>query len=93
MKMKFWWTLVEPEKIFEREVSSLEEAEILYNGIAFFCLFLNDNHLMRDYSNMGGLDVFNEKANAWEPWEGAEGTPYEYMYFDEYIREKEIAAE
>ena len=37
---------------FSEETNTLEEAEMVVNAIADYTLFLHDNDLMRDISNM-----------------------------------------
>lgn len=54
-KLKIWWIPNPPQKAFEREVSSIEEAILLLNFIADYDLYLGDDLIS---SNAGGLMEF-----------------------------------
>ena len=67
-KLQVWWIPQVPCKSFKVPVSSLEEARLVLDTLGMYDLFQLDNKIKPDYSNAGGLQIFNEKENEWEDW-------------------------
>lgn len=57
-----------PCKAFEKEVSSLEEAKLLFDVLAEYDEFQYKNRIKPDYSNCTVLEQFNEETQEWEDW-------------------------
>lgn len=57
-----------PCKAFEKEVSSLEEAKLVFDVLAEYDEFQYKNRIKPDYSNCTILEQFNEETQEWEDW-------------------------
>lgn len=57
-----------PCKAYEKEVSSLEEAKLLFDVLADYDKFQYENKIKPDYSNCTILEQFNEETQEWEDW-------------------------
>ena len=57
-----------PCKAFYVEVSNIEEAALLLNTLANYDLFQLENNIKPDYSNMNGVEIFDEDTQEWEDW-------------------------
>lgn len=73
-------------------VKSLEEAKLLIDVLAEYDKFQFENNVKPDYSNAGGLQVWDEgleedeKGEKWTDWYDDETG----MDFDEYCEENKI---
>ena len=63
--LKVWWIPQIPGKPFEVEVPTLDEGRRLCAVLAAYDLFQYRNRIKPDYSNAGGVVVFNEDGE-WE---------------------------
>lgn len=68
--LKVWWIPQVPMTAFEVPVSSVSEAAKIMNVLADYDLFQFDNNVKPDYSNTGGLQVFED--GEWIDWEDPE---------------------
>jgi len=75
-KMKVWWIPQIPGKSFDVPVNSLEEASLLLDTLAAYDLFQYENRIKPDYSNAGGLVVWDENSDG-------DGTPGWVDYYDD----------
>lgn len=72
-KLRVWWIPQIPGESFKVDVKSIGEAVSLLDALAKYDLFLLKHNIRQDYSNAGGLEMFNSKANEWEEWNDDEG--------------------
>lgn len=91
-QLKVWWIPQVPMKSFEVLVNNLNEAELLLTTLAEYDKFQYDNNIKPDYSNAGGLSIWDEsldpdeEGEKWTDWYDEETG----MSFDEYIENKGI---
>lgn len=66
-KLKVWWIPQVPmKKSFEVQVTTLEEANLLLDTLAAYDAFQYKNKIKPDYSNVGGLMMFED--GEWCDW-------------------------
>jgi hypothetical protein len=65
--LRVWWIPQIPMKAFKVSVASVEEAAKIMEVLAHYDLFQFENKVKPDYSNMGGLEVF--EGGEWLGWE------------------------
>lgn len=65
-KLKVWWIPQVPMKAFEVSVSSVEEGVKIMNILADYDTFQFENNIKPDYSNVGGLSMFED--DEWVDW-------------------------
>ena len=65
-RLKVWWIPQLPGKAFEVKVRSLREAKLLLDTLADYDAFQLKNNIKPDYTNMGGLYVFED--GEWVDW-------------------------
>jgi hypothetical protein len=68
VKLRVWWKSTFPGNAFYFPVNSLLEAKLLLTALPEYDWFLYDNHLRGNYSNAGGLQMWNESTQEWEEW-------------------------
>lgn len=66
-----YWIPQIPMPPFRRSVSSLDEAVKLLETLAFYDTFQFEMNVKGDYSNAGGLEIF--EGGEWQEWESEEG--------------------
>ena len=77
-ELKIWWVPQVPMKSFEVSVDSPEEGHKILTVLAAYDLFQYENNVKPDYSNAGGLVVFDD--GEWCDWHGEDGEELEeYM--------------
>lgn len=64
--LKVWWVPQLPGEPFHVAVASPVEARKVLTVLADYDLFQFENKIKPDYSNAGGLDVFD--GNDWVEW-------------------------
>lgn len=84
-----WWVPQIPTKNFNVLVDNLKEAKLLLDTLADYDLFQFENNIKPDYSNTGGLLIWDEEmepdenGEKWCDWYDVKtGLP-----FDEYCME------
>ena len=77
-RLKVWWIPQVPGKPFEVEVDSIEEGALLVTAFADYDMFQFENHIKPDYSNAGGLSVWDKDGKEWLDWEDDEGNDLDY---------------
>lgn len=80
-QLRVWWIPQLPMNPFYIEVKTLEEANLLVETLAAYDAFQFDNNIKPDYSNVGGLQVFED--GEWIDWYDEDG-----FEFDDYREEK-----
>lgn len=88
-KLRVWWVPQVPMKSFNVPVKTPEEAKQILDILAAYDMFQYENHVKGDYSNMGGLEVFNEEEKDWEDWYSDDGLDI-YEYIEECSRAGEL---
>lgn len=63
-----WWIPQVPMKPFHVDVKTLDEAKLLLNALAQYDLFQLENNIKPDYSNAGGLEMYDEAEGDWFEW-------------------------
>ena len=97
-----WWIPQVPMKPFYYPVNSPQEAFVLLDALAKYDLFQLENNIKPDYSNAGGLMIFNDDFvenedlddfefpdNGWIDWEcdcSCENIDYYLNLKDGYIK-------
>ena len=76
-KLRVWWIPQVPGKPFRVEVASVAEGVKLMNVLADYDAFQFKNHIKPDYSNAGGLEVWDENSDGegkadWVSWSDEE---------------------
>ena len=79
LRLRVWWIPQVPGKPFLVPVDTLVEGKRLLNVLANYDLFQLENNIKPDYSNVGGLSVFDpyDKEDgpdgSWLDWEDSDG--------------------
>lgn len=76
--LKVWWVPQVPMKAFEVPVKDIKEAAKVLQLLASYDAFQFENRVKPDYSNAGGLNVFNpiyvdEECDGWITWYSENG--------------------
>ena len=92
--LKVWWIPQVPMKPFLYPVNSPQEAFILLDALAEYDLFQYENRVKPDYSNAGGLMVYDEElidetdedegCDGWSDW----SCEFSGEDMDYYLREE-----
>ena len=83
-KMRVWWMPQVPmNNKFEVEVSDEKEAAKIISVLADYDAFQFENKIKPDYSNMGGVEVFQD--GEWMDWYNEE-----YDDFNDYTNSLEL---
>lgn len=78
-ELRCWWVPQVPMRAFHVLVTSLVEARLVLDTLARYDLFQLENKVKPDYSNAGGLQIFdaNDKTDSdggsWVDWYSDEG--------------------
>ena len=77
--LKVWWIPQVPMKPFEVCVDSPHEAALILKALGRYDLFQLENRIKPDFSNAGGLLVYED--DEWSEWynEETDGDINEYM--------------
>ena len=79
-KLRVWWIPQIPMKPFTQAVTNLAEAKLLLDTLALYDEFQYNNRIKPDYSNMGGLQEYDEVEKEWLDWMDSDGYDFEtYM--------------
>jgi len=79
-RLRVWWIPQVPMDPFHVEVKSVDEAVRTLRMLADYDIFQYENRVKPDYSNAGGLEVFED--GEWEEWYD----PKTGEDIDEYMR-------
>jgi hypothetical protein len=69
--LQVWWVPQVPMKSFNVPVKTIREAKLLLDTLANYDLFQLKNNIKPDYSNAGGLNVFDD--GEWITWYNEDG--------------------
>lgn len=69
--LRVYWIPQVPMQAFHHEVKSPKEAKLILDALAQYDLFLLEYELREDFSNAGGLVVFED--GEWVDWESEDG--------------------
>jgi len=70
-QLRVWWIPQVPMKAFYAPVKSLSEAKNMLDVLAKYDIFQYENKIKPDYSNVGGLQIFD--GEEWIEWEDEDG--------------------
>jgi len=87
--LRVWWIPQVPGECFYTPVTSIKEAALLLDMLARYDMFQLKNDIKSDYSNAGGLTVFDN--GEWIDWEDDSGEDIDYWmdqnwYTDERLK-------
>lgn len=60
--LRVWWIPQVPMQAFVVDVQNVEEAKLLLKVLAAYDQFQYENHIKPDYTNAGGLMMYDEKT-------------------------------
>lgn len=86
--LRVWWISQIPMSTFTIPVEDLKQASFLLDVLANYDKFQYENNIKPDYSNAGGLSIWDENffdedtGECWAEWEDEESGES----FDEYRR-------
>lgn len=63
----YWIPALGMNDQFHVEVNTFSEAQLLLSSLADYDLFLNLHNMKPEYSNTGGLEIF--EGNEWVEWD------------------------
>lgn len=87
--LRIWWIPQVPMKAFNMPVKNLVEARLLLDTLAYYDLFQLENNVKPDYSNAGGLSVYDDiSEHDWIDWLDQEGKTIDGFTLEE-LREHE----
>lgn len=67
-KLRVWWISQIGTGTFYIPVKSVKEAKKTMDLLSYFDCFQYNQKIRPDYSNTGGLEMFNEETGEWEDW-------------------------
>jgi hypothetical protein len=75
--LQVWWIPQVPGKAFTVIVPDLKTASILLDTLANYDMFQLENHIKPDYSNAGGLNIWDDNMDGegnpgWVTWHDPE---------------------
>lgn len=77
--LRVWWIPQIPMEPFYFPVASVEEGALILEALAQYDMFQLENRVKPDFSNVGGLQMFDAELDAempgdgWCDWEGDHG--------------------
>lgn len=73
--IRVWWIpqLGMNSEPFRASVETIAEGKRLYHTLAQYDLYQYKNKVKPDYSNIGGLEIFDEETKEWEEWQNEDG--------------------
>ena len=80
--LQVWWIPQVPMKAFTLPVKDVTEAILVLDTLAKYDLFQYHNNIKPDYSNAGGLNIFED--GEWIEWYDEK----EDEYINDYLRHK-----
>lgn len=92
-KLRIWCIPQLPMKVFYWRVNTLVEAKNMIAMLDDYNQFQYENKIKPDYSDAGGLEVFDTESGdngEWEEWEDEEGRSIDDIEMDELIENSEI---
>ena len=75
--LRVWWIPQVPMNAFYVPVKTVHEAKLILNTLALYDIFQFENHIKPDYSNAGGLEVYDDIDGTgkldWGEWYDEDG--------------------
>ena len=80
--LRIWWVPQIPMKSFTVPVADLAEASLLLDVLADYDAFQFENNVKPDYSNAGGLNVYNafDEKPDWYDWYSDDGEDFQDLH-------------
>lgn len=81
-KLRLWWVPQVPMEAFQVDIDSVREGAKLLDVLADYDRFQYDKHIKPDYSNAGGLAIYDEDSDEWidfEPDESPQEQPEQFV--------------
>lgn len=79
--LRVWWIPQVPGKRFFVYVDDLEQAKLVMNVLADYDQFQFQNHIKPDYTNAGGVEMWDDDDGSGEPgwcdWYSEDGDSFE----------------
>ena len=69
--LRIWWIPQVPMNSFHYPVKSIHEAKLMLETLAQYDLFQYEHNIKPDFSNAGGLEIF--EGEEWLDWENEDG--------------------
>jgi len=69
--LRVWWIPQVPMKPFTVSVDSVKSAKLVLETLADYDIFQLDNNIKPDFSNAGGLTIFED--DEWSDWHSEDG--------------------
>ena len=67
-KLRVWWIPQIPMGAFYMPVESVEDGKKVLDILAAYHAFKLQNNVKPDYTNVGGLQMFDEEEGEWNDW-------------------------
>lgn len=86
--LRVWWIPQIPGEPFHVYVKDVEQAILIMDTLARYDLFQLEHHIKPDFSNAGGLEVYEPDGDGdlnWSEWYSADGDS-----IDDLIRNGEV---
>lgn len=79
--LRVWWIPQVPGKAFRVDVRTHREAWLLIRTLADYDAFQYENRIKPDYSNMGGVEAFDD--GEWSDFNTEDGRDFDELTLDE----------
>jgi hypothetical protein len=86
-ELKVWWIPQIPMNPFEVPVENMQDAVLILVTLARYDIFQFDNNIKPDFSNAGGLNIF--ECGEWVDWYDEDDNDIDF-YVKKYIRKEPI---
>jgi len=67
-KLRVWWVSQMGTDAIHIPVQSVKEAKKTMDLLSYFDCFQYNQHIRPDYSNTGGLEMYDEETQEWCDW-------------------------
>ncbi len=91
--LKVWWIPQVPMKPFEVPVPNLLTGKHLMDALAEYDLFQLENRIKPDFSNAGGLMMYEGEEEGWCDWYSDDGDEIDQLSTEQIIKEDRSRAE
>jgi hypothetical protein len=85
--LRVWWIPQIPMEAFYVPVKSIDEAKLVLDVLARYDLFQFETDVKGDYSNAGGLEVWD--GQEWWAWHDADGNDIDEVIYNETLAEED----
>jgi hypothetical protein len=91
--LKVWWIPQVPMKPFEVPVPNLLTGKHLMDALAEYDFFQLENRIKPDFSNAGGLMMYEGEDEGWCDWYNDDGEEIDQLSTEQTIKEDRARAE